>query len=203
MKTKWSDITISDYRKIIDINERELDSDLEKSVGYLSVLMSKPEDELWSLNIMELKNLLENTKWLFESEFTFNKHPFKHLTINGEKYDICVDIMKFSVAQYADFQIYWDKRTDPDYMAKLMTIFVIPKGKKYNEGYDALELANTLEDNISITDFNSICFFFLLDLLNSTKAMALYSVWLTKRKKKDPKLEKSLKQLVTLTKRII
>ena len=194
---------ISDYRKIVDINERELDSDLEKSVGYLSVLMSKPEDELWSLNIMELKNLLENTKWLFESEFTFNKHPFKHLTINGEKYDICVDIMKFSVAQYADFQIYWDKRTDPNYMAKLMTIFVIPKGKKYNEGYDVLELANTLEDNISITDFNSICFFFLLDLLNLTKAMALYSVWLTKRKKKDPKLEKSLKQLVTLTKRII
>ena len=194
---------ISDYRKIIDINERELDSDLEKSVGYLSVLMSKPEDELWSLNILELKELLENTKWLFESEFTFNKHPFKHLTINGEKYDICVDIMKFSVAQYADFQIYWDHRTDPDYMAKLMTIFVIPKGKKYNEGYDVLELANTLEENISITDYNSICFFFLLDLLNSTKAMALYSVWLTKRKKKDPKLEKSLKQLVTLTKRII
>ena len=194
---------ISDYRKIIDINERELDSDLEKSVGYLSVLMSKPEDELWSLNIMELRNLLENTKWLFESEFTFNKHPFKHLTINGEKYDICVDIMKFSVAQYADFQIYWDKRTDPNYMAKLMTIFVIPKGKKYNEGYDVLELADILEDNISITDFNSICFFFLLDLLNLTKAMALYSVWLTKRKRKDPKLQEMLKQLVTLTKRII
>ena len=203
MKTKWSDITISDYRKIIDINERELDSDLEKSVGYLSVLMSKPEDELWGLNILELKELLENTKWLFESEFTFNKHPFKHLTINGEKYDICVDIMKFSVAQYADFQIYWDKRTDPDYMAKLMTIFVIPKGKKYNEGYDVLELADILEENISITDFNSICFFFLLDLLNLTKAMALYSVWLTKRKKKDPKLQEMLKQLVTLTKRII
>ena len=194
---------ISDYRKIIDINERELDSDLEKSVGYLSVLMSKPEDELWSLNIMELRNLLENTKWLFESEFTFNKHPFKHLTINGEKYDICVDIMKFSVAQYADFQIYWDKRTDPNYMAKLMTIFVIPKGKKYNEGYDVLELADILEENISITDFNSICFFFLLDLLNLTKAMALYSVWLTKRKRKDPKLQEMLKQLVTLTKRII
>lgn len=203
MKEKWSDITINDYRKIIDISNREFDSDLEKSVGYLSVLLSKPEDELWGLNIMELRGLLDKTDWLFNTEFTFNKHPFKHIMLNGEKYDVCVDITKFSVAQYADFQIYWDHRTEPEYMSKLMTIFIIPKGKKYNEGYDVVELADTLEEYLSITDYNSICFFFLLDLLNLTKAMALYSVWLTRKKRKDPKMQEMLKQLQTLTKRLI
>lgn len=202
MKTKWSDITIADYKKIVEISKREFDSELEKSVGYLSVLSSKPEGELWSLNILELKGLLNEITWL-NSEFTFNKHPFKNIMLNGEKYDVCVDITKFSVAQYADFQIYWDHRTDPDYMAKLMTIFIIPKGKKYNEGYDVVELAETLEQNLSITDYNSICFFFLLDLLNLTKAMALYSVWLTRKKKKDPKMQENIEKLRTLTRRLI
>lgn len=202
MKNTWSDITIADYKKISEINNRELDSDLEKTVAYASVLLSKPEDELWGLNIVELNNLLEETKWL-NSKFTFNQRPFSHININGEKYDVKYDIMKFSVAQYADFQIYWDHRTEPDWMAKLMTIFIIPHGKKYNEGYDAVELAGIIENNLSITDFNSICFFFLLDLLNLTRGIALYSTWLAKNKKKDPKMKEAIEKLRTLTKRLI
>lgn len=202
MKNKWSDITIADYKQINEITSRELDSDLEKSVAYLAVLMNEDEDKLWSLTLPELNALLEQTKWL-NSEFTFNKRPFKHIVINGEKYDVMVDIMKFTVAQYADFQIYWDHRTDPEWMAKLMTVFVIPRGKKYNDGYDAAALAETLENNLSITDFNSICFFFLLDLLNLTKAIALYSTWLTRKMRKNPKMKEATEALQTLTKHII
>lgn len=202
MKNKWSDITIADYKQINEITSRELDSDLEKSVAYLAVLMNEDEDKLWSLTLPELNALLEQTKWL-NSEFTFNKHPFKHIVINGEKYDVMVDIMKFTVAQYADFQIYWDHRTDPEWMAKLMTVFVIPRGKKYNDGYDAAALAETLENNLSITDFNSICFFFLLDLLNLTRGIALYSTWLTRKMRKNPKMKDNIETLQTLTKHII
>lgn len=202
MKQKWSEITIADYKQINEITSRELDSDLEKSVAYLAVLMNEDEDKLWSLTLPELNALLEQTKWL-NSEFTFNKHPFKHIVINGEKYDVMVDIMKFTVAQYADFQIYWDHRTDPEWMAKLMTVFVIPRGKKYNDGYDAAALAETLENNLSITDFNSICFFFLLDLLNLTRGIALYSTWLTRKMRKNPKMKEATEALQTLTKHII
>lgn len=202
MKQKWSEITIADYKQINEITSRELDSDLEKSVAYLAVLMNEDEDKLWSLTLPELNALLEQTKWL-NSEFTFNKHPFKHIVINGEKYDVMVDIMKFTVAQYADFQIYWDHRTDPEWMAKLMTVFVIPRGKKYNDGYDAAALAETLENNLSITDFNSICFFFLLDLLNLTRGIALYSTWLTRKMRKNPKMKDNIETLQTLTKHII
>lgn len=202
MKQKWSDITIADYKQINEITSRELDSDLEKSVAYLAVLMNEDEDKLWSLTLPELNALLEQTKWL-NSEFTFNKRPFKHIVINGEKYDVMVDIMKFTVAQYADFQIYWDHRTDPEWMAKLMTVFVIPRGKKYNDGYDAAALAETLENNLSITDFNSICFFFLLDLLNLTRGIALYSTWLTRKMRKNPKMKEATEALQTLTKHII
>ena len=203
MKKNWNEITLNDYKRIVEISEREFDSELEKQIGYLSVIMDVDEDELWNKEVLELGKLLDNIKWL-EKDFTFNKTPFKSLKINGEKYDVKVDITKFSVAQYADFQIYWEKRNNPDYMGKLMTLFIIPSGKKYNDGYDVLQLADVIENNLSICDYNSICFFFLQDLMLLLKALTLYSSWIIKKNlKKNPKMEEQYKKLQTLTKHLI
>ena len=153
-KKSWNDITISDYKKIKAITEREFDSELEKGIAVLSVLCGVDEDEVYSLPITQLKGLLDSIAWMNEP-YTFDKNwKADTITINGEKYDIVADINKFTVAQYADFQIYWDKRDDVDYMAKLLSLFIIPKGKTYNDGYDVVELINILENNISINIWN-------------------------------------------------
>ena len=160
-KKRWEDITINDYKEIINITKKELDSDLEKSISILAILCECTEDDLYSMNASKLYKLLSEIEWVKEP-YKFNHNwSAKHITINGAKYDVVVDINKFTVAQYADLQIYWDKRDDIDYMAKLLTLFIIPNGKTYNTDYDIVQLANIIEDNVSINDFNSICFFFL------------------------------------------
>lgn len=197
-KRSWSDITINDYKEILEIQQREYDSDLEKGIAVLSVLCGVDEDELYSIPISQLNGLLSGISWM-NNEFTFNQNwNSKYIKINGVKYDVIVDINKFTVAQYADFQIYWDKRDDVNYMGKLLTIFIIPDGKKYNDGYDIVELASILENYVSITDYNSVCFFFLKDLTLSTKASLYYSVWETMkmiRKEKNKEKKKELKEL--------
>lgn len=197
-KRSWSDITINDYKEILEIQQREYDSDLEKGIAVLSVLCGVDEDELYSIPISQLNGLLSGISWM-NNEFTFNQNwNSKYIKINGVKYDVIVDINKFTVAQYADFQIYWDKRDDVNNMGKLLTIFIIPDGKKYNEGYDIVELASILENYVSITDYNSVCFFFLKDLMLSTKASLFYSVWETMkmiRKEKNKEKKKELKEL--------
>lgn len=197
-KKSWNDITISDYKKIKEITEREFDSELEKGIAVLSVLCGVDEDEVYSLPITQLKGLLDGIAWMNEP-YTFDKNwKADTITINGEKYDIVADINKFTVAQYADFQIYWDKRDDVDYMAKLLSVFIIPKGKTYNDGYDVVELIDILENNISINIWNSINFFFLKDLMRSIEASLYYSLWVTMKmiwKEKNKEKKKELKEM--------
>lgn len=195
-KKNWQDVTITDYKKITEISNRELDSDLEKGIAILSVLCEVNEEDIYDMPINEIKGLLDGIKWINNYEFNKNWN-LKHLVINGEKYDIDVDINHFTVAQYADFQIYWDHRDDPEYMGKILTIFIRPHKKKYNDGYDVLELAQVLEDNISINDWNGVCFFFLKDGLISLKASLLYSNWIMTKmiwKEKDKEKKKLLKE---------
>ena len=197
-KKRWEDITINDYKEILNITQKELDSDLEKSISILAILCECTEDELYSMNANELYKLLYEIEWV-KQPYKFNHNwNNKHITINGIKYDVVVDINKFTVAQYADLQIYWDKRDDIDYMAKLLTLFIIPNGKTYNSDYDIVQLANIIEDNVSINDFNSICFFFLKSCLILIKASLLYSNWQMMKlmmKEKDKEKKKRLKEI--------
>ena len=48
-------------------------------------------------------------------------------------------------------------------------------GKKYADGYDCAELAKTFEEEIPITTYNTLLYFFLLTSLNSIRAMQIYS----------------------------
>ena len=202
MNKSWNEVTINDYKRLMEISERELDSDIEKSVGYLSVLMGVSEKEVWNRSITELKGMLKDIEWL-KDPYTFDKNwKSNHIVINEQKYDVVVDINKFTVAQYADFQIYWSHRLEPEYMGKLLSCFIIPHKKKYNDGYDVLELIDTLEDTISVNTYNSICFFFLRDCAYSIKASLLYSRYLMMKMKWKMDKEKYRKiedQLRTLT----
>lgn len=197
-KKRWEDITINDYKEIVKITQKELDSDLEKSISILAILCECTEDDLYSMNANKLYKLLSEIEWV-KQPYKFNHNwSSKHITINGIKYDVVVDINKFTVAQYADLQVYWDKRDDIDYMAKLMTLFIIPNGKTYNNGYDIVQLANIIEDNVSINDFNSICFFFLKSCLIFIKASLLFSNWELMKlmmKEKDKEKKKQLKEI--------
>lgn len=197
-KKRWEDITINDYKEIINITKKELDSDLEKSISILAILCECTEDDLYSMNANKLYKLLSEIEWV-KQPYKFNHNwNNKHITINGIKYDVVVDINKFTVAQYADLQVYWDKRDDIDYMAKLLTLFIIPNGKTYNNDYDIVQLANIIEDNISINDFNSICFFFLKSCLIFIKASLLFSNWQLMKlmmKEKDKEKKKQLKEI--------
>lgn len=194
-KKNWNQITITDWKKITEISKRELDSDLEKDIACLAILCECCEDEIYSLPVEQLRVLMADMEWI-KKPFTFN-HNFKaqRIKIAGEAYDVEPDINKFTVAQYMDYQAFWDKRDE--HMGNLLAVFIVPRGHKYNEGYDIMELAQKLEDTLSIQFWNEVCFFFLRTWLNSIKASIAYSLWLTKkerRKIKDKEAKMQMKE---------
>lgn len=207
-KKSWKDISIKDYKKIVEISKRELDTDLEKDIAVLAILCNVSEDDIYNTNINDLKRLLNEMEWI-KKPYDFN-HSFKvkRFVIDDVEYDVNPDINKFTVAQYLDFTNFWDKRNER--MGNLLAVFIIPKGYKYNEGYDVIALADRLEELVSIDDWNSICFFFMMNWMNSIKASLLYSVYqvtimILKEKNQERKkeLKKELKKLVNQVKLMV
>lgn len=207
VKKSWAEVSIKDYKRIEQICKRELDSELEKDIAVLAVLSGVDEDTIYSLPIIELRGLIDQIKWLsedydFPKEWNTNK-----LKIDGEEYIINPNINTFTVAQYADFQIFYDKKEE--HMGRFLSIFIIPRGKKYNDGYDPTVLAERLEEVLSINDWNRICFFFLVAWTLSIAVSLRSSIKdLKKRmkKEKDPgklaKMEEMMSQLQTAKKTI-
>lgn len=183
MKTNWNEITINEYRELYELTQNLTEDELE--VAVIALLCGKPEEEIWNTDIMEVRALASKLGFLNEFDFDTKRCP-KSLTVAGEKYDVNLDLRKFTYAQYVDLQNYWKDISKN--MGLILTLFVIPKGRKYGEGYDLQEQARLFEDNIPITTWNTLCFFFLKKSADLMKGMQLSLAWMVKRmEKRNPK----------------
>ena len=101
----------------------------------------------------------------------------KKYIIGGMELIPVTDFRKLETCQYLDFQTY---AGDLDkYMAELISVLLVPKGHRYNEGYDIIELQESIRREMSVTEGATIVGFFLTlcersigDSLNYSKRMA-------------------------------
>lgn len=181
----WNDISISLYKKIVAITEDKELCEAEKDIAVIALLCGKEEQEIYDMEIGEVQELGKYIQYL--NAFDFNKEKkHKKILVGNTKCRIDYNLQNFTYAQYVDFQGYWNVASYTDNLSKLLSVFIIPKGKKYNEGYDMVEFINEIENNVSIVTANEICFFFLMKLLHSTKVMLTCLRLMTKMKKAMP-----------------
>lgn len=155
IKDKWSDVTIAEYERIVDII-KGTDDEIERLTGVISVLSGVDEDEIADMPIAEIAKIGQKLDFL--NSFDFNKNAtYKSLVIDGETLVLAVKDM--SVAQYVDFQATWSAESKD--LARIISICYVPKGKIYNKGYDIEEFIDKIRNSVSIEKANSICFFLL------------------------------------------
>lgn len=129
IKKSWDDISINDYRKISQIIEDDSIEDIDKTVYLLSIISDKTEEEIYNTPLNELSQYTKSLQFI--NSFDFNKKKnIKHIKINKWDCDIDYNLQKFTVAQYVDFQHYWDKDKIKENLEHIVACFVIPKGKK-------------------------------------------------------------------------
>lgn len=155
IKDKWSDVTIAEYERIVDIINRT-DDEIERLTGVISVLSGVDEDEIADMPIADIARIGQKLDFL--NSFDFNKNAtYKSLVIDGET--LVLSVKDMSVAQYVDFQATWSADTKD--LARIISICYVPKGKTYNKDYDIEELIEKIRNNVSIDKANSIGFFLL------------------------------------------
>ena len=191
----WDNITIEKYYKIKDILDDEVDDDITKNVKLVAVITGKDEKEVWSMDMAEAGDYI--SKLTFLNKFELPKHP--NMKIKLPNYDLVVikDLTKINVAQYVDFQNFV-KMPMKEGMEKILSIFLIPDGCKYNDGYDIIDLQKEIRENLSFRVAEGLLSFFMEKygtLLIHSLVYCRRQVRKTKNPEMMEKLEKTEKEL--------
>lgn len=192
----WEDITVNVFEKLNDaINNveysgnNELDT-LNQQVAILTVLCDVDEDVIAELNTVEFSELVRQTDFLNE---TPKKNLVDKVTLNGNEYEIFLSIREMTMSQYIDFQTYFPHKDKK--FKEILSIFILPKGKRYGEGYKIEDVINDIGEYLPITDANNIMFFFALAYQSLTKVILTSLIKTMKKLRKKEKNKERVEQI--------
>lgn len=171
----WSDVTIEQYYKIAELIKEQ---DEYTVYNLIDVLWGIDSSKLLAKDLTKYANRLQ-----FLNKEVPNVTLKKHYTFNGRKYDSSCDLTSMSTAQFVDYNNF----IKGGKYEEILSVFFIPEGHSYNDGYDILQVQNDLLQ-MKITDCMAAAFFFKRQL----KVFChLFQTYLIKKMKKE-KMEKSL-----------
>lgn len=188
----YNRLTLGQYMEIQEISRNESLEDIDKQVQILSILTGVAENELLHLPIQEYKELVLKSQFL--NPDNINYHPIAKKYILG-KFELipCRDFRKIETCQYIDFQTY---APDLDkFLVEFLSVILVPKGHRYNEGYDILEVQKAIREEMSVSDGVSIAGFFLTWCRKSIKASLNFSKQEAMGIKDKAKREEILKRI--------
>lgn len=158
MIKSYNELPVGKYLEIRELAKKEMD-DIEMQVAVISILADMSEDEVLDLPIEKYSEYVRDSNFLLSAPQQKAECP-SSLVIGGKKYKVMKNMKEFKTSQYIDYQTYI-KMDDPDgKMAEILSIFVIPEGKKYAEDYDIAEVIEDIREYLPITVAFNLCFFF-------------------------------------------
>ena len=208
MKLKYNspgDLPLAKYLKTLEIfNDASL-SDLDKNIEILAIYADTTVDSILKLRPDVVEEYFAEMSNSISSYKPSNSKRPKKIKINDKVYTINYNIGKLNMAQYIDFQQIIVKKNYLENLPALLSIFIIPKGHKYNDDYDIIELRNILENNITLDEALSIIFFSKMKSISLIKLKLLYyrsmlkiMRWTTKDKQTKEMLRMTENQLSIL-----
>lgn len=173
-KYSWENITISTYFKILDILSDESLSEIDKQVSLVSLIEGITEDEVLNMPIQEAGNRFSKLIFLNSFNLIPNYKP-KKIKIGELELKVIEDTGSISTGQFIDYQA-WVVKPFNESMDKLLSIFLIPVGKKYNDGYDLIEVQNTIRECMTFREAQSLLNFILAKYLKLFRTSLRYLV---------------------------
>lgn len=188
----YNKLPLGKYGEIQAIIKKEGLEEVDRVVGILSILTDMEEDEILHLPIGEFQDLSSKIGFLSAEGFQGGRIAKKYIV---GKWELCPvsDYRKLETCQYIDFKTYAE-----DYEAhivELLSVILVPKGHRYNDGYDILELQEALRWGMSVADGVTIVAFFLTLFKGLIKDSLHFSREAAKGIKDKAKREEMLKRI--------
>ena len=125
----------------------------------LAIYADTDVDTIMSYPLTKYHKLLEKFYADYFTDFSKAEPAIKDKYTAGDMVLVpMLDFTQITVAQMMDFSVL---STDPvENIEKLLAIFLIPKGKKYNDGYDLMEVQKAIL-KMSFNELSPLLAFFL------------------------------------------
>lgn len=202
MIDSYSKLTLDKYLQLrnIDLTQDEIDTQVEM----ISILSDEDIDTILSLPLTEYQKRARATAFLL-NEPKVGDRPPRTIKIGNTVYEVVKDIRSFTTGQYIDYQNYIsDLSLVEDNLPRLMTVFLIPKGHKYSDGYEIFDVEKDAL-NIPIETVLTLSRFFFRKSQTSISNTLTCLDWMMKRmekkekdKEKREKIAEARKGLLTL-----
>lgn len=174
----WDRITSSQYWDIFKIANSDLDP-IGQQVAIVSTITGIPEEEVLNMDVSEGSVLIRSLSFLEHFSLIPHYRPSR-LLFNGVKYDFRANISDMTVAQFIDYQTIAEMPFSDSY-DKLLSVFMIPEGHDYSDGYDILEVQRVIREQMTWREVQSLLNFMLVKFKKSLDRSRRY---LTKQIKK-------------------
>lgn len=155
----YRDLPIGMYLEICEIDRREDIEELHKQVQILSLLTGEAEEDIYNLPLEEYKVLAAKSNYL--------RNPYEGEILMAKSYKVGAfnlipveDFRKITTAQYIDFQTF--SKEGEKRVVELLSTMLIPKGSKYNQGYDVIEVQKAIREELSVADALTLFAFFFV-----------------------------------------
>ena len=145
-------ITIEKHKKIQRVlKDNNVEDMQEVQAELLAIYADTDVDTIMNYSLTKYHKLLEKFYSDYYSDFSKAEPAIKDKYTAGNMVLVpMLDFTQITVAQMMDFSVL---STDPiENIEKLLAIFLIPKGKKYNDGYDLMEVQKAILG----MDFNEV-----------------------------------------------
>lgn len=179
----WSDVTLKQYYEIRDVIVVQDDYTTFNLIDIIYGIDSQ------SLLMNELMPYVHTLGFLKEEPKV--KRLKREYMLNGRKYEARCELGSVTAGQFVDWRNYLNHGDASDKMQNILSVFFIPKGHEYGDGYD---VAQVQEDLLSL-DYQTVysAAFFFERQLRLLSRVFLHSL---KNKVKKLKMEKEKKKEV-------
>lgn len=185
MITNYNSLTVGKYEALLRARADHEGDTNELNLHVLSILSDMTVDELLDLKVPEFRAMMDRAGFLCTTprpSEVAKQYRFGDLTLVP-----VTDIRKMTAAQYIDFQNF--SNAGEGRQAELLSCFLVPKGMKYNDGYDILEVQQAIRDFMPVTAALGLLAFFLRRFHRSTINTLRSSV---KRMQKSPQMAETI-----------
>ena len=151
----YADLPVGLYMDIIAVDRSPL-GEFDKQVRIISILSGIAEADILALPVPEYKRIAAATEFLI--------HPCQEgrMAKSYRLGDLVLvptqDLTKITAAQYIDFQTL--SQEGEEKTVELCSVFLVPKGHKYADGYDIADVQDAIRRHLSVQDVVTLAAFF-------------------------------------------
>ena len=196
MIDNYRNLPIGKYLEIVALSQDQSVDALTQQVKTIAILTGMTDEQVLALPIMEYKELAGKTIFL-EKEYDGKLMVAKSYRVGGFELIPVKDFTKIITAQYVDFQTF--SKEGEKYLVETLSTLLVPKGKKYNEGYDMTDVHKAIRENLSVADVLSLYAFFLTLLVKLIKDFRTFSIEEIKNIADKDLRERLMKQIQQVT----